>query len=180
MKNDEMIQLIRKIYMEEAIEESKEKDELYKDLDIIEIIKPYEKGMLLSDIVNKYGFPSKDILRNVIKKYYISKNIKEHIIYKELAYHDRDEIFSLSTNGMSMSKIAKIYNCSVNIISNAIKKYIDENNIKNYKQINIDEITEQLKSGLTIYQISKKMGISQYMIEKIVSSSKERLQINRT
>ena len=180
MENDEMIQLIRKIYMEEAIEESKEKDELYKDLDIIEIIKPYEKGMLLSDIVNKYGFPSKDILRNVIKKYYISKTITEHTIYKQLAYHDRDEIFSLSTNGMSMSKIAKIYNCSVNIISNAIKKYIDENNIKNYKQINIDEITEQLKSGLTIYQISKKMGISQYMIEKIVSSSKERLQINRT
>lgn len=180
MDVEEIIQLLKKTYMGEPIPESegRQNNKSYKEIDIIEIIDKYEKGMLLSEIASIYGFPSKDILKKIIKNYYIiNKDIKENVFYKEIAYHDRDEIFLLHLNGNSIKKIADIYNCSIYIIEQAIKRYIDENNIKQEKAnktICLEDIKEQLKNGATLYAISKRIHISQYLLANLIKSTKDR------
>lgn len=84
---------------------------------------------------------------------------------------NKDELYNLFIiKNLKIDEIAKIYNCSRDVICDNLKKYNIKKQKSNKYNINLDEIKEYLLKGLTQVDISKIYGCSNKYINKIIKN----------
>lgn len=137
-----------------------------------QILKLYMSGVPVSEIKDIYGVTREAIyqkLRGVegwkgVKKHH--SNLRASTRLTELQDH-ADEIVAGWLAGVSMTDIAKELKTSRSNISDIIKEKMGSTK-RNYKRDL--KITEEYKNGTTQVELSKRYGISQPCVSRIVNA----------
>lgn len=162
-----------------------------KELPMEEIIKKYEVGVGIKDIVKEYNV-SDPIIRVRIQEYYLENNKAETnkkttgTKRKELPI---EEIIKQYETGVSTTTIAKEYNVSGFTITTRIKEYYEKTGRERIKhkrkkrELPINEIIKQYEAGIEISVMIKEYNVSKTNIRKRIAeyykeTGKERIKHN--
>lgn len=137
------------------------------------ILKLYMAGVPVSDIKEMFGITSEGVyqkLRRVagwkgIKKHHSNLRASERL--SELREHS-DEIVDGWLSGVSMTDLAKEFKTIRKNISDIIKSEVGSTRRMHKRDL---KIVEEYKDGKTQVELSRKYGISQPCISRIIKTS---------
>jgi len=155
-------------------EKTNKKKIVFTEEDKENIISKYKSGLSGQKIADEYGCSEITIRRFLRSNNITAKDNPHNIFIDDLPNEDKQYIIDSYLNGMGANKLAEKYNCN----EGAIRNFLKHNNItykdakhyhlKNFSDIEIDDIINKYKLGITITDLSKEYKSNYKTIKKLI------------
>ena len=146
----------------------------FSDDDILDIINKYKSGLSGEKISKEYLCSEITIRRLLRKNNITAKDNPNNIFLKDLSETDKEYIINSYLNGISAEEIGKKYNCNEGAISNFLKQnnitYKDAKHYhyKDFNELQIIDIIDKYKSGVSIVDLTKEYNCNQKTINNLI------------